>query len=47
MSKQYISKRLGHADILTTYRVYLHLIKEYEYEEDNQMLNYLDNLFKI
>lgn len=47
MSIQYISKRLGHADILTTYRVYSHLIKEYEYEEDNQMLNYLDNLFKI
>lgn len=44
MSIQYISKRLGHADILTTYRVYSHLIKEYEYQEDNNMIEQLNKL---
>ncbi|PNZ31453.1 hypothetical protein E2557_11725 [Staphylococcus petrasii] len=44
MSIQYISKRLGHADIQTTLKIYSHLIKEYELEEDKDVLTYLNKL---
>ncbi len=45
VSTQYISKRLGHADIHTTIKIYSHLIKEFESEEDKEVVNYLNEFF--
>lgn len=45
VSIQYISKRLGHADIHTTIKIYSHLIKEFESEEDKEVVNYLNEFF--
>ncbi|EHO50752.1 site-specific integrase [Lentilactobacillus kisonensis] len=40
-----ISKRLGHANVSTTIRVYAYLIEEYKAQTDNQIEDLLDNLF--
>ncbi len=41
ISVQYISERLGHADIDTTIRIYTHLIKELREEDENNTVNIL------
>lgn len=41
ISIQYISKRLGHADVDTTIRIYTHLIKELYEKDENNALNIL------
>ncbi|RTX98910.1 site-specific integrase, partial [Staphylococcus saccharolyticus] len=45
VSIQYISKRLGHADIHTTLKIYSHIIKEFESEEDKEVVNHLNEIF--
>ncbi|MHD0383187.1 site-specific integrase [Staphylococcus simulans] len=40
---QYISKRLGHADIKTTLDTYSHLLDEQKLEEDEKLLRYMKN----
>lgn len=44
MTIQYISKRLGHADIHTTLTIYSHLLKEYEDAEDETLIHHLQGL---
>ncbi|GAB0237383.1 hypothetical protein JPSP30_22900 [Staphylococcus pseudintermedius] len=44
MTIQYISKRLGHADIHTTLTIYSHLLKEYEDAEDESLIHHLKGL---
>ena len=39
-----ISKRLGHASIATTQKVYLHLISELENQDNDQIMRYLSSL---
>ncbi|MCD8819819.1 site-specific integrase [Staphylococcus gallinarum] len=39
---QYVSKRLGHANIEITWRVYSHLLEELKSEEDNKLDNALN-----
>lgn len=41
ISVQYISERLGHADVDTTIRIYTHLIKELREEDENNTVNIL------
>lgn len=41
ISIQYISERLGHADVDTTIRIYTHLIKELRQEDENKSLEIL------
>ena len=41
VSVQYISERLGHADVDTTIRIYTHLIKELREEDENNTLKIL------
>lgn len=36
-STQYVIKRLGHANIEITWRVYSHLLEELKSEEDNKL----------
>uniref|UniRef100_UPI0020BF3575 tyrosine-type recombinase/integrase n=1 Tax=Lysinibacillus sp. D4B1_S16 TaxID=2941231 RepID=UPI0020BF3575 len=38
---QYISERLGHADVDTTIQIYTHLIKELREEDENNTVNIL------
>ncbi|PTE44410.1 site-specific integrase, partial [Staphylococcus epidermidis] len=45
ISIQYISKRLGHADIHTTLKIYSHLIKEFEDSENSLIEKNLNDLF--
>ncbi|WP_183121491.1 tyrosine-type recombinase/integrase [Staphylococcus epidermidis] len=45
ISIQYISKRLGHADIHTTLKIYSHLIKEFEDSENSPIEKNLNDLF--
>lgn len=41
ISVQYISERLGHADVDTTIRIYTHLIKELREEDEKNTMNIL------
>lgn len=41
ISVQYISERLGHADVDTTIRIYTHLIKELREEDEKNTMNVL------
>ncbi|WP_369379232.1 site-specific integrase [Lysinibacillus fusiformis] len=41
ISVQYISERLGHADVGITIRIYTHLIKELREEDENKTVNIL------
>ncbi|WP_281486750.1 hypothetical protein [Lysinibacillus sphaericus] len=41
ISVQYISERLGHADVDTTIRIYTHLIKELREEDERNTMNIL------
>jgi len=43
LSIQYVSKRLGHANIEITWRVYSHLLEEQKLEEDIMLDNALAN----
>ncbi|ELJ9288488.1 site-specific integrase [Staphylococcus coagulans] len=43
LSLQYISKRLGHADIDVTLRTYSHLIEEQKVEEDEKLVKFMEN----
>lgn len=40
-----ISKRLGHADIIITMRVYAYLIDEYKKRTDEKIVSSLSNLY--
>jgi integrase len=40
----YVSERLGHSDIETTYKYYSHVIKELREEEEKQPINTFENL---
>ncbi|MCM3239606.1 site-specific integrase [Heyndrickxia oleronia] len=42
---QYVSERLGHGDIETTYRVYLHLLKESREANDKLVIKTFEELF--
>lgn len=44
MTIQYISKRLGYADINRLVKVYSHLLKEFEDKEDEDLLQHLQKL---
>lgn len=44
VSINYVSERLGHSDIETTYKYYSHVIKELREEEDKQTINTFENL---
>ncbi|KRL63575.1 integrase [Lentilactobacillus diolivorans DSM 14421] len=43
----YISQRLGHENISTTTRIYLHIIKELENKESEKTTDYMDQLLNI
>lgn len=43
MSLQYVSKRLGHSNMLVTARVYSHIINELKAQQDNRVENLLDH----
>lgn len=43
-SIHYISKRLGHASVLVTQSVYLHLLEETYEREDNSFIQFMNNL---
>ncbi|MFT8526090.1 MAG: tyrosine-type recombinase/integrase [Lentilactobacillus hilgardii] len=47
VSIAYISQRLGHENISTTTRTYLHIIKELENKESEKTTQYMDQLFNI
>ena len=42
LSIQYVSKRLGHANIEITWRVYSHLLEELKTEEDEKLNKVID-----
>lgn len=44
ISVQYISERLGHADVDTTIRIYTHLIKELREEDEKNTMKILEAL---
>lgn len=43
MSLQYVSKRLGHSNMLITARVYSHIVKELQAQQDDKVENVLDH----
>ena len=40
---EYVSKRVGHADVTVTLQVYAHMLKEKEPAQDELTLSILDN----
>lgn len=43
-SIQYVSKRLGHANITTTLSIYSHLLEEIQKQEENKTLEVLRSM---
>lgn len=43
----YISRRLGHSSIMTTYRIYTHIIDELAQRDAFATLNVIDDIFQV
>ncbi len=43
----YISERLGHSDVQTTYNDYSHVIKELRAEDEESTVNMFSSMYKI